>query len=175
MRTLLALTGCLPLLVFGQQSDGPHAAPPPPCSDSAYRQFDFWIGHWTVTADGRTVGTNSIRAVHQGCALEENWRGASGVSGSSFNIYDQATDRWHQTWVDSQGTLLQLDGGLVDGAMVMSGDRPAPGGNGTASHRITWTPGADGSLRQMWEVSEDRGQTWSIVFDGHYTRAAGAE
>ena len=41
----------------------------------------------------------------------------------------------------------------------------------TVAHRITWTPGADGSVRQLWESSADGGTTWSVVFDGRYVRA----
>ena len=37
-------------------------APPPPCSDGAYRQFDFWLGMWTsYTKDGTRQGTNNDR------------------------------------------------------------------------------------------------------------------
>jgi hypothetical protein len=36
-------------------------------------------------------------------------------------------------------------------------------------HRITWTPDADGSVRQLWESTDVKGQ-WSTVFDGRYTR-----
>jgi hypothetical protein len=172
---LLTLLLCLPALALAQPAET-GSTPPPSCSDPAYRQFDFWIGDWNVTANDQPAGTNSIQPVHNGCALEENWQGAGagGVSGSSLNIYDRANDRWHQTWVDGNGTLLQLDGGLVDGAMVLRGTRPAEDGNGITTHRITWTPNADGSVRQLWEASRD-GQTWSVLFDGLYTRAAGDE
>jgi hypothetical protein len=144
------------------------------CSAPEYRQFDFWIGDWNVTSNGEPAGTNSITAVHGGCALTERWQGAGegGISGSSFNIYDQATSRWHQTWVDSTGTLLQLDGGLVGGTMVLSGERVARDGSGMVLHRISWTPGADGSVRQLWEASKDGGENWTVVFDGRYQRAS---
>jgi len=105
--------------------------------------------------------------------LQENWQGsgAGGISGSSFNIYDRDTRRWHQSWVDANGTLLLLDGGLVDGSMVMSGSRPTRDG-GSALHRITWTPNDDGSVRQLWESSLDGGDSWSVLFDGLYLKSA---
>ncbi|MEJ8567105.1 hypothetical protein [Elongatibacter sediminis] len=174
MRFLIVLLLCIPTLTHAQDEDAP--PPPPPCSDPAYRQFDFWIGEWNVTSNGQPAGTNRIRKIHGGCALEENWQGAGagGISGSSFNIYDQANERWHQTWVDAGGTLLQIDGGLNGGAMVMSGERPSPDGSGRSTHRITWTPNPDGTVRQLWEASRD-GQTWSVLFDGLYTRVASGE
>ena len=36
--------------------------------------------------------------------------------------------------------------------------------------RITWTPEDDGTVRQVWEVSTDAGESWSVIFDGRYQR-----
>ncbi|MDX1381572.1 MAG: hypothetical protein R3233_10645 [Xanthomonadales bacterium] len=173
MRHTWLLALLIPLGLAAQE-----AAEPPPspasCSAPEYRQFDFWVGDWNVTSGELAAGTNSIRRVHGGCALEENWQGAGdgGVSGSSFNIYDRATGRWHQTWVDGNGTLLLLDGGLVDGSMVLSGQRPAGESGGPTLHRITWTPNEDGTVRQLWEASQDDGGSWSVLFDGLYAKQA---
>ena len=88
----------------------------------ARRAFDFWIGTWDVfTPDGKQVGTNRIEVLHDGLALAEHWEGAGGIRGTSLNTIDPATGRWHQTWVDSGGSLLLLDGGPVDGEMVLEG------------------------------------------------------
>jgi hypothetical protein len=140
------------------------------CSSAKYRQFDFWIGDWNVSENDQPAGTNSIHPIIGGCALQENWQGSGtgGLSGTSFNIYDQANDQWHQTWVDSSGTLLQLDGGLIDGKMVLSGQRPKRDGSGMTLHRITWTPNEEGTVRQYWEASTDDGATWTVLFDGLY-------
>lgn len=148
------------------------AAAPSACATAEYRQFDFWIGEWEVSANGAPAGTNSIRSVHGGCALMENWQGtgAGGISGSSFNIYDRATGRWHQSWVDASGNLLLLDGGLVEGQMVLGGTRPAQDGAGLVEHRIRWTPNADGTVRQLWEASRDGGDNWTVLFDGLYRK-----
>jgi hypothetical protein len=174
MKILLILVLLLPIAAVAQQ-----AAPESPpaeqsCTSAEYRQFDFWIGNWEVTANGVPAGTNSIHAIHNGCALMENWQsaGEGGIAGSSFNIYDKATGNWHQTWVDDSGTLLQLDGGMADGVMVLKGQRPARDGSGMALHRISWTPNPDGSVRQLWEASKDEGESWTVLFDGHYKRTA---
>jgi hypothetical protein len=174
MRSVLFLALLIPLALPAQQGDSSAPAAAAPCSAPEYRQFDFWIGQWDVTAKGQAAGTNSVRPVHGGCALHESWQGAgeNGISGGSYNIYDQANGRWHQTWVDAAGTLLQLDGGMVDGSMVLSGSRPAREGAGSTLHRITWTPNENGGVRQLWEASQDDGESWSVLFDGHYTRRA---
>lgn len=170
MKTLLCLLLVMPLAGYTQDAASPASAS---CSEAGYRAFDFWLGDWDVTSNGQPAGSNSITRILDGCALQEEWQGAgaAGVRGKSFNVYDKANGSWHQTWVDSTGTLLVLDGGLVDGAMVLSGERPAPDGKGTALHRIAWTANEDGSVRQLWEVSRDDGENWSVLFDGHYVRS----
>ncbi len=140
------------------------------CSSSHYRQFDFWVGDWEVrTPDGSVAGTNRIARIENGCVLQENWEGSGGGTGKSFNIYDLTTGKWHQTWVSSDGMLLLLDGGLESGKMVLSGTRVGQGG-ATVHHRITWDPLAADTVRQLWEQSQDGGESWSVVFDGRYTR-----
>ena len=175
MRHFLFLVLLLPSLGMAQE---PGASEPPAapgrCEAPEHRQFDFWLGEWNVSSNGQPAGTNSIRATMGGCVLEENWQGAGsgGISGTSFNIYDRDRGVWHQTWVDANGTLLQLDGGLLNGAMVLQGERPAPAGSGTVLHRISWTPGEDGTVKQLWEASQDGGESWNVIFDGLYTRIA---
>jgi hypothetical protein len=143
----------------------------PSCAAAEYRQFDFWQGDWDVRdASGKIVGRNRIVPLQGGCALQENWTGAGGVSGTSLNIYDNDRRRWHQTWIDNSGGLLQLDGGIVNGAMVLRGESiSADAPSKTVLQRITWTPQPDGRVRQLWESSIDAGKTWSIIFDGIYS------
>jgi Protein of unknown function (DUF1579) len=145
---------------------------PAPCTRPEHRQFDFWVGEWDVTGrSGNPAGTNRIRVVHGGCALQEDWSGASGFTGTSINAFDASTGRWHQTWIGSDGVLLQLDGGLKDGSMELTG-RTASASGAATMHRIRWTPLTEhpGQLRQLWESSTDSGRTWSIAFDGTYKR-----
>ncbi|XOV79780.1 MAG: hypothetical protein ACFHVJ_02200 [Aestuariibacter sp.] len=146
------------------------------CDKPENRQFDFWIGEWQVTANGKTAGTNVISKHLGECALHEHYTTPTGYEGTSFNIYDKITRRWHQTWVDNTGLLLQLNGGLEtleDGrqAMVMWGEGMNPQG-ATVTHRITWTANEDGTVRQHWQMTEDQGLTWNSVFDGLYSKKA---
>ena len=143
-----------------------------PCSAPEYRQFDFWVGDWEVrNPKGDLVGTNVVSRRFGDCVIQEHWNGKRGLEGSSFNIYDPAARKWHQTWVDSQGTLLLLSGEFRDGTMTLAGESPSGAGGGKiALQRITWQPQADGRVRQLWESSGDAGKTWSVVFDGMYSR-----
>ncbi len=143
-----------------------------PCAAPEQRQFDFWVGDWDVTGpDGKPTGQNKVVRVLNGCALEENWTGAQGAHGTSLSIYDAATRRWHQTWVDDSGGLLVLDGEFRDGKMALIGRRPSQKEKGTTiTHRITWTPVGADRVRQFWQASSNDGRTWKTVFDGTYVR-----
>ena len=143
--------------------------PPSPCAAPEYRALDFWIGEWNVhRANGELAGTNSIESVIGGCVLHERYETGRGYSGESFNVYDASRDVWHQTWVDSGGLLLLLEGGIRDGKMVLEGQTTGSDQKITR-HRISLTPNADGSVRQLWESADSSG-AWTVVFDGKYTR-----
>ena len=130
--------------------------------------FDFWIGEWEVVGpQGSRLGTSSIAAVLGTGALAEHWHGDGGFEGRSLNAYDATRGHWHQTWLDSTGGVLMLDGGPVGDAMVLEGMAPGEDPSAMLLQRITWSPEEHG-VRQHWESSADDGATWTTVFDGHY-------
>ena len=144
-------------------------APAPACTSAAHRAFDFWIGEWQVHgANGKLAGTNSITKVHGDCVLHEQYRTPGAYSGESLNIYDASRKVWHQTWTDSTGLLLILEGGLQDGKMVLEG-KGVDAAGAPIKHRISWSQNPDGSVRQHWESTNAAGQ-WTTAFDGKYTR-----
>jgi len=188
-RAAVAFRIVLPILVLAAPpaaehrvraatTPAPAATPPAPaakppaalkCAAPEHRQFDFWLGDWVVTdPQGETQGTNSVTSLLGGCVVQEHWRGAEGMEGTSLNIYDRSEGRWHQTWVDDRGLRLDLAGGLRDRSKGLEGaDRKSPRG-GTVRDRITWTPLEGGRVRQLWEQSKDGGKTWAVGFDGTY-------
>ncbi|NUQ10993.1 MAG: hypothetical protein HUU26_01530 [Gemmatimonadaceae bacterium] len=166
MKALLGI-----LALNGALTGAPSTRRQSPCTSAEHRQFDFWLGEWTViNAQGGLAGTNRIEAILGGCVLYESWTGAGVSRGHSFTLYDRGDHRWHQTWVDNAGTFLRLAGGLVNGEMVLEGQRRLADGSET-TERITWTPNADGSVRQLWQSSRDRAMRWTVVFDGTYRRS----
>src|SRR5215510_2846210 len=127
-----------------------------PCGAPENRQFDFWIGDWQVhKPDGSFAGINRISNEYGGCVIHERYATGKGYSGESLNAYDATRKVWHQTWVDDSGLLLTLEGSWNGKSMVLEGGK----------QRITWTPNADGSVRQLWEAADEKG-AWSVVFDG---------
>jgi len=170
MRSALAL---LAFVVLG--AGELMAQQQPTCDGPEHRQFDFWIGEWRVERadNGQLAGHNTITAKHGGCVLHEDYRTPAGYTGESFNIYDRARGVWHQSWVDNTGLLLQLDGGVVDGVMVLEG----PGRDARGQeiiNRISWNviDGDSDRVRQHWEISSDGGHSWTTAFDGIYIRTS---
>ena len=144
---------------------------PPPCEAAPYHAFDFWVGDWEVsTPDGRTAGTNSITKEEDGCLLVERWESARGTTGQSYNYYDPGQQVWRQVWV-SPGVVIDYSGGLNQtGAMVLEGEISYRGGE-THDFRGTWTPQADGSVRQHFEQYDAEAGEWGDWFTGIYRKA----
>lgn len=142
------------------------------CCVAEARQFDFWIGEWeTYTPDGSLAGTNSISLLQDSCLILESWRShGSEYTGTSYNFYNRRTGRWQQLWIDNQGGNLQLEGNFNGTAMVLQSEELPNQDKKLQIDRITWTPNDDGTVRQLWEVSTDKGKTWQVVFDGRYKR-----
>jgi Protein of unknown function (DUF1579) len=174
------------LLLATQATAAPAAAPPKPfdCSAPEHRQFDFWVGEWDVLPNATSVpptttpsgspASNVINKSHNGCVLVENWDDRQGGTGQSFNLYDRASQQWHQTWVDSNGGLHQYWGALKDGHMVFMGEVPLPPASrfqGRRTVRLSFMPMGTDKVRQFSESLNVDG-TWSVNYDLIYTRRA---
>ncbi len=164
MRNPARLLGLLALLTLTAS-----AQTPPPALPPESRQFDFWVGEWEVSNPaGQMAGRSKIELIAGGAGVLENWTGASGYTGRSLNAWNATQKQWQQYWVGSDGGVLQLVGGIVEGRMVLSAEREVRGQR--RLERITWTPNADGTVRQHWEQSTDGGKTWTTAFDGLYRK-----
>ncbi len=167
MRHTICTIGAAIFVALPAQAQTPTTAPANKCSSAEHRQFDFWLGEWDVTQNGKVAGRNQIRSILNGCAISEEWSGAGGFKGSSLNFYNAETKRWHQTWIDSQGQSLSLDGQLEGKSMVLQSSDAA----GAPRHKITWSPTNNG-VRQLWQVQNAAGGEWKTLFDGHYARSS---
>lgn len=145
-----------------------------PCAyASESRQFDFWLGEWTVTTTQGAVpaGDSKIELILEDCVVQENWKSQnSPYSGKSYNIYNQAQKRWEQYWVDSAGGNIFFYGGLKDGVMDYFTDEiPQPGGPALKRH-LQFIPEGPDKVRQFSRASNDGGKTWNVEYDFTYTR-----
>lgn len=168
MKKLWMLLMLVPLVVGFAQVQ------PWNCGAPEFRQFDFWVGDWEVRdASGSVViGQNRIEKIHGGCALQENWVGAPGDTGTSLNTYYPPEKKWHQVWVSNNGAFLRIAGEFKDGKMVLVGESVRPRAATKVLNRVTWSLVGNNPdrVRQFWEVSSDNGTTWQVDFDGLYIR-----
>jgi hypothetical protein len=159
------------LLCSGVASSAPEQ--PASCSAPEYHQFDFWAGDWDAFEVGKPdtiVAHARVDHILDGCVLLEDYRGANGSHGESFNIYDASRKVWHQSWVTNRGRLLVIEGRFEGGAMTLTGsDRDAnnkergPGGKERKVRGI-WKPVPEG-VRETAFTSIDGGKTWALWFD----------
>jgi hypothetical protein len=141
---------------------------PAPCSSPEYHQFDFWIGDWEVWGQADTVvGYNQVEQILGTCVIMENWTGKGGSTGKSFNLYNQRTGEWEQTWVDNAGSKIDFHGKYSDGVLDMTSEGTGRDGK-PYIFRLRFWNNDDGSVRQLWESTRDDGETWNVLFDGLY-------
>lgn len=168
MRFALLLILCAAFPASAQTA-APAPAPAPACSASEYRQFDFWVGDWDVfqTGSSKPVARSLIERLYDGCAVRENWMPLTRPGGGSLNSFTPSDRKWHQVWVDSQGSWVAFSGALAAGSMVLQTEPSDPDESIT---RMTFSPQDDGSVRQLGEVSKDGGKSWVRSFDFTYRR-----
>jgi hypothetical protein len=147
----------------------------PPCSTEKAKQFDFWIGTWDlewVDAQGqKQKGTNTINKILGGCVIEENFStvGANPYLGKSHSVYDAASGKWKQTWVDSGGGYLDFRGGFDGGTMTLSREGTDPKGN-KIMQRMVFSEIRNDSILWDWESSADNGKTWKNNWKINYKK-----
>lgn len=139
-----------------------------------FNDFDFWLGTWEVrTTDGGLAGHNTVTKERGGCEIRERWSGVGGSGGTSTNFYIPSRDQWRQVWVGSNGTLIDMTGGLIEGEMRMEGTIEYAHQDRVVAFRATWSQNADGSIvRQRMEEFDIGTSSWRPWFDGLYRRVA---
>lgn len=138
------------------------------CQSEHYRQFDFWLGKWQVSnPSNNQISSSKISLINNGCGILEEYSTPSGYQGKSLNIYNVQTGKWHQTWTDNTGLLLQLNGEFKNGKMVLIGETLSQQGK-RVTNQISWQLLKDGRVNQVWKTSMDDGKTWQTVFNGFY-------
>ena len=163
------------VLVLAQEPVPEQPISPKPICETmkGFNQFDFWLGEWSVYSNDekRTLqGTNSVTKHHQNCLIIENWTNTQGITGSSMNYYNAVEDQWRQIWV-AGGYSIDYSGGLDDsGSMALSGKINYYKNGKSLAFRGTWSPNADGSVRQLFEQQDSESGKWTVWFDGLYIK-----
>jgi hypothetical protein len=172
----LPIAACAALLMLAPAALAqPQQQQRPTCVAAEHRALDFWVGEWDAyRADTNApAGRSSIRREDDGCVITEHWTSiATPYSGRSLNIYDRASGRWEQYWVDSTGARTLFIGGPIENGMQLTTAAPVPvQGNVERYSRVTLTARPDGTVLQRGEVSADRAE-WTTVYAFIYRRRA---
>ena len=152
-----------------------------------HRQFDFWIGEWSVhNRDLQPDGTYShgddtrarITPVIDGQAILEEWAGplrGRFMNGFSLRAFDPAAERWSLLlfWTtDGNAGFGRLDGGFRHGRGEFLSSYPS--GGGTVTQRYTFSDALANTVRWDSATSRDEGQTWHTDWIMEFTRTGAA-
>jgi hypothetical protein len=134
-----------------------------------HRQFDFWVGEWEVTSQGKQIAASSIQRIVEGCVIVENYSQPNGYSGKSLSFFDAHLGKWRQTWADSAGNVSEFVGAYTENAMRFEGESHLQDGR-KVLRRMTLSSLGPDRVRQYSERSTDGGKTWNVAYDFIYRR-----
>ena len=149
-------------------------APPTGCSSPESRQIDFWLGDWDAAWEASPgtpagSGSNHIARTYDGCVTEEHFEGGT-LRGHSVSLYFAPARDWRQTWVDNQGSYIDLTGGPDGKGDFVLTTLPRPGGRAS---RMIFTDIKPDSFTWRWQGTA-HGKAWSDSWVIHYTRKKAA-
>lgn len=141
------------------------------CDAPEFHAFDFMLGDWDVydaDAPATVTARNQETVMIGGCAIREVHQQPDGLLGEAITIYDRSRGVWHQTWVTNRGDLLLLEGGMVNGRMVLTAPTREADGTTSLIRGTWWVEGQ--TVRQLAERSKDGGMTWTRLWDIGFRR-----
>lgn len=132
--------------------------------------FDFWLGEWRGEwGEGLTCVNRVSRSLDDRVILEE-FRSdpPEPLLGMSVSVYDERLELWRQTWVDSEGSYIDLVGAPAgDTAMTLEHAGTLDGE--PAAYRMRFLDVTEAAFRWEWEVSRD-GTAWEPRWTIAYRR-----
>jgi len=135
------------------------------------KKFDFWVGEWNVFGQtGVKVGQSSIQKILKGNVILENWSGAGGIEGKSFNHYHMETGRWIQYWVDQNADRIYFEGNFDPEQNAMVYFEQVDKDSQEPLRRLTFFNISPDSVRQFSQLSSDYGKNWNVEYDFMYVR-----
>jgi tetratricopeptide (TPR) repeat protein len=135
------------------------------------KKFDFWVGEWDVFGQsGVKVGESSIQKILNDNVILENWSGAGGYSGKSFNHYHIDSGRWIQYWVDQSSGRIYFEGNFDPEQNAMVYFEQVDKDTQKPLRRLTFFNISPDSVRQFSQLSSDHGKTWNVEYDFMYVR-----
>lgn len=159
------------MLVFAAAPIAVAASAPGACvANQEGRQLDFWLGDWTVTYPGMPGSAQSkVYLDLDSCLVIESWDGGKGHRGENIFAYSSDDKSWHGMFADNEGRVHVFEGTAGPVSAQFTGTSRGPDGK-TVLNKIRLTKGAANKVEQSWEKSADNGITWTMEFQGLYTR-----
>lgn len=141
------------------------------CSESTERrQFDFWLGDWSVSYPGATnPSASKVYLDLDKCMIVESWDGGKGHTGKNMFAYSADDKNWHGMFADSQGRVHVFAGKVTPAAAEFVGTSRSESGAEVLNRIKVIRIGTD-KVQQTWEKSSDNGATWTMEFRGEYTQ-----
>ncbi len=147
-----------------------HAGDAMPCSSGEYRQFDYWLGNWSVSNGGANTGTSKVELSLDQCLIVESWAGARNHVGKKIFAYSPEDHRWYGMFADNEGRVhVFSEGKVMAGSAEFQGPSRGPNGETVLNRMKIVRTGAD-RVEETWEKSSDSGVSWKEVYRGEYSR-----
>jgi len=141
-----------------------------PCAGGEHRQFDYWLGNWSVSYGGPPAGTSKVELALDQCMIVESWDGARNHSGKTIFAYSPDDHSWYGMFADNEGRAHIFNQGKVSAETAeFQGTSHGPNGE-TVLNRVKIVRASADKVEQTWEKSADNGATWNMVYRGEYTR-----
>ena len=143
----------------------------------AQEYFDFWVGEWELTwedPDGFVAsGANVITKEYDDFVIYERFNASTGAlqgfEGMSVSVYNPNLDVWKQTWVDNQGSYLDLTGRFEGDRRMFFRSANGPDGQ-KVLQRMVFYDITQNQFMWDWESSTDEGKTWNLNWRITYSR-----
>lgn len=136
------------------------------------KAFDFWIGEWTVSWQGkdlkRVAGTNKVAKILDGNVIQEHFENPSnGFKGTSISVYSPQTNTWHQAWADNQGGYFDFVGEVTEKERIFI--MPEENENGL-KYRMIFEDITTDSFIWKWQSKKKEDDDWSTLWQIDYVR-----
>lgn len=143
---------------------GKRGASTPGILPPAARQFDFWLGSWTVIGDEAFAGAGTLSTfgLGGGITVLQSLESNDGYQLSGVATYHPQDRIWNYVSIDSNGRHIDLTGGMSSGRMTLEGMLAGPDEAPGTLARMTFDRPNDREVTQTLEVSTDGGQNWTV-------------
>lgn len=131
--------------------------------------FNFWVGEWEVfNPSDQKMGDSRIEKILKNAVILENWTGASGYTGKSFNHYHIESGKWIQYWVDQASGRIHYEGNYDPELKAIVFYEVHP--EGLQLKRLSFYNLGFDTVRQHSELRTTEDESWVTEYDFTYIR-----